>query len=129
MNEFEKLIQSMGFSYFGTGQHKIGAASFLASPNAVLLDVRTKEETSTIKLVLNYYTRVIEIPFEELPKQISKLPKDKLIGVFCSSGVRSAISFAYLKTKGLENVKMIEGGYPQLMEAIMPGKLYKHINK
>jgi rhodanese-related sulfurtransferase len=60
---------------------------------------------------------------------IDQLPKDKFIGVFCSSGVRSAITFAYIKSKGFENVKMIEGGYPQLIEAIMPGKIYKHLNK
>lgn len=129
MNEFEKVITSMDFSFFGTGKHKIDAASFLASQDAVLLDVRAKEETTTIKLAFNHYMTVIEIPFDELPLHISQLPTDKFIGVFCSSGVRSAITFAYLKTKGFENVKMIEGGYPQLIDAIMPGKLYKHINK
>ncbi len=129
MNEFEKIINSMDFNFFGTGKHKIDAASFLASQDAILLDVRANEETSTIKLFLKHYLHVIEIPFNELPLKIDQLPKDKFIGVFCSSGVRSAITFAYLKSKGFENVKMIEGGYPQLMDAIMPGKIYKHINK
>lgn len=129
MNEFEKLINSMDFNFFATGKHKIDAATFLATRNAILLDVRAKEETSTIKIVLNHHLPVIEIPFNELPSNIDKLPNDKFIGVFCSSGVRSAITFAYLKTKGYEDVKMIEGGYPQLMDAIMPGKLYKHLNK
>lgn len=129
MNEFEELINSMDFSFFATGKHKIDAASFLATQDAVLLDVRSKEETSTIKLIFNHHLQVIEIPFNELPFNISQLPNDKFIGVFCSSGVRSAITFAYLKTKGFENIKMIEGGYPQLMDAIMPGKLYKQIHK
>ncbi len=119
----------MDFSFFATGKHKIDAATFLASQDAILLDVRANEETSTIKLSLIHYLPVIEIPFNELPLKIDQLPNDKFIGVFCSSGVRSAITFAYLKSKGFENVKMIEGGYPQLMEAIMPGKIYKHISK
>jgi len=129
MNEIERIISSMDFGFFGTGKHKIDAATFLASQDAILLDVRANEETSTIKLFLKHYLPVIEIPFNELPLKIDQLPKDKFIGVFCSSGVRSAITFAYLKSKGFENVKMIEGGYPQLMDAIMPGKIYKHINK
>jgi rhodanese-related sulfurtransferase len=129
MNEIEKIINSMDFTFCGTGKHKIDATTFLASQNAVLLDVRANEETSTIKLSLKHHLPVIEIPFNELPLKIDQLPNDKFIGVFCSSGVRSAISFAYLKSKGFENVKMIEGGYQQFMEAIMPGKIYKHINK
>jgi rhodanese-related sulfurtransferase len=129
MNEFEKIISSMDFNFFGTGKHKIDAVTFLASQDAILLDVRAKEETSTIKLSLKHHLPVIEIPFNELPLNIDQLPKDKFIGIFCSSGVRSAIAFAYLKSKGFENVKMIEGGYSQLMEALMPGKIHKHINK
>ncbi|MDD2323403.1 MAG: rhodanese-like domain-containing protein [Bacteroidales bacterium] len=129
MTEFEKIISSMDFNFFATGKHKIDAATFLASQDAILLDVRANEETSTIKLSLKHHLPVIEIPFNELPLNIDQLPKDKFIGVFCSSGVRSAITFAYIKSKGFENVKMIEGGYPQLIEAIMPGKIYKHLNK
>jgi len=129
MNEFEKMISSMDFNFFGTGKHKIDAVTFLASQDAILLDVRAKEETSTIKLSLKHHLPVIEIPFNELPLNIDQLPKDKFIGIFCSSGVRSAITFAYLKSKGFENVKMIEGGYSQLIEALMPGKIHKHINK
>ncbi len=129
MNEFEKVIVSMDFSFFATGKHKIDAVSFLVSQNAILLDVRANEEIATIKLHLKHHLPVIEIPFNELPSKIDQLPKDKFIGVFCSSGVRSAISMAYLKSKGFENVKMIEGGYTQLMEALMPCKIHKHINK
>jgi len=129
MNEFEKIISSMDFAFCATGKHKIDATTFLSIQDAILLDVRAKEETATIKLPLKHHLPVIEIPFHELPSRVNELPKDKFIGIFCSSGVRSAIAMAYLKSKGFENVKMIEGGYPQLMDAIMPGKIYKHINK
>lgn len=129
MNELENVISSMDFNFFGTGKHKIDAVTFLASQDAILLDVRANEETSTLTLSLRHHLPVIAIPFNELPGKIDQLPKDKFIGVFCSSGVRSAITFAYLKSKGFETVKMIEGGYQQFMEAIMPGKIYKHIHK
>jgi len=129
MNEFEKAISKMDFQYFGTGQHKIDAESFLKKENAVFLDARGKEETETIKMVLKHHVFVIEIPLHELPQQLNEIPADKFIGVFCSSGVRSAIAFAYLKSKGFENVRIIEGGYEQLVDALKPGKVYKHLNK
>ena len=129
MNDLEKVINEMDFQYFGTGQHKMEADVFLASENAILLDVRAKEEVETIKIPLLHHVAVLEIPTNEVPQRISEIPKDKLIGVFCSAGVRAVIIFTYLKSKGYENVKIILGGYPSIMEAIMPGKLYKKLNK
>jgi len=129
MNELESVISKMDFQYFGTGQHKISPEDFFKKEDVVLLDVRSNEEIATIKLHLKHHFPVLEIPFHGLPSRLSELPKDKFIGIFCSSGVRSAIAMAYLKSMGFENVKMIEGGYTQFMEALMPGKLYKHINK
>ena len=129
MNDLEKVIKKMDFQYFGTGQHKMEAETFLASKNAVLLDVRAKEEVETIKIPLLHHIEVLEIPTNEVPQRISEIPKDKLIGVFCSAGVRAVIIFTYLKSIGYDNVKIILGGYPPLMEAIMPGKLYKTLNK
>lgn len=129
MIEFERIIKSMDFDFFGRGEHKIAIESFLEKDDSVLLDVRSIEETSTVKLVLKSYLPVYETPFCELPNKLNQLPTDKFIGVFCSSGVRSTIAFAYLKSKGFANVRMIEGGYPQFMEAIMPGKVFKHIKK
>jgi rhodanese-related sulfurtransferase len=128
MNELEKVIGQMDFQYFGTGKHKIGAEDFLKKEDAVLLDVRAREEIATVKLHLKHHFPVLEIPFQELPSRLNELPKDKFIGIFCSSGVRSAMALLYLKSQGFENVKMIEGGYTQFMEALMPvGKLYKQI--
>lgn len=125
----DKVISSMDFQFFGTGQHKIDAESFLKKDNAIFLDVRAKEETDTIKVCLNNYFPVIEIPFHELPSKLNELPRDKFIGIFCSSGVRSAIAFAYIKSNGFENVRIIEGGYTQLTEALLPVKIFKHLHK
>ncbi len=129
MNDLEKVINKMDFQYFGTGQHKIDVETFLATENAVFLDVRAKEEVETVKMPLHHHVEVLEIPTHEVPLRMNEIPKDKLIGVFCSAGVRAIIIFTYLKSKGYNNVKIILGGYPPLMEAIMPGKLYKKISK
>jgi len=129
MNDLEKAISSIDFQFFGTGQHKINVETFLKKENAVLLDVRAKEEIETVKLQLKHHLDVYEIHLHELPLKLNILPKDKFIGIFCSSGVRSAIAFTYLKSKFYEDVKIIEGGYNEFMQAILPGKLFKHLNK
>ena len=129
MNELEKVISELDFKYFGTGEHKIEVDEFLSASNVVFLDVRAKEEQETVKLSLSHHCKVLEIPTNEVPQRINEIPKDKTIGVFCSAGVRATIIFVYLKSKGFENVKIILGGYPPLMAALMPGKLYKKLNK
>jgi rhodanese-related sulfurtransferase len=128
MNDLEKVIAEMDFRYFGTGQHKMEPEAFLATGNSIFLDVRAKEEIETLKLSLLHHCEVLEIPTNEIPNRIKEIPKDKLIGVFCSAGVRAAIIFTYLKSKGYENVKIIPGGYPPLLQALMPGKIYKKLN-
>ncbi|MCH4895361.1 rhodanese-like domain-containing protein [Marinilabiliaceae bacterium JC040] len=127
MNNLEELITQMDFEYFGTGKHKMDASSFLQAENTLFLDVRAKEEQETIKIPLMHHCSVLEIPTNEVPARINEIPKDKLIGVFCSAGVRAVIIFTYLKSMGFQNVKVIPGGYPPLFDAIMPGKLYKKI--
>ncbi|MBI9053316.1 MAG: rhodanese-like domain-containing protein [Bacteroidales bacterium] len=128
MNELEKVIKKMDFQYFGTGQHKMEAEVFLAAQETVFLDVRAKEEIETVKIALSHHCDVLEIPTDEVPARIDEIPKDKLIGVFCSAGVRATIIFIYLKSMGYNNVKIILGGYSPLMQAVMPGKLFKSLN-
>lgn len=129
MNDLEKVIKGMDFKYFGNGEHKVEVENFLSNSDAIFLDVRAKEEQETIKLSLTHHCKVLEIPTNEIPERINEIPKDKTIGVFCSAGVRATIIFVYLKSKGFKDVKIILGGYTPLMATIMPGKLYKKLNK
>ena len=125
MNDFERTISQMDFEFFGTGQHKIDVNEFLEHHDSLLLDVRANEEVKTIKLSLAYHCPVLEIPMHNVPQRINEIPHDKMIGVFCSSGVRCVIIFAYLKSKEYENVKILTGGYANLVQALLPGKIYK----
>jgi rhodanese-related sulfurtransferase len=127
MNDFERVIEEMDFNFFATAQHKIEPDVFLKSKEAVFLDVRALEEIKTVQFPLKLHMPVLEIPLQEIPKRINEIPKDKLIGIFCSSGVRCVIAFAYLKAKGYKQVKILEGGYNNLMANLLPGKIYKHI--
>ena len=99
--------------------------NFFASENTIFLDVRAIEEVENIDIKLANYSTVLSIPTNEIPDRVGEIPEDKLIGVFCSSSVRSVIIFSYLKSLGFLNVKILQG-YDELMSELKPGKLYKH---
>ncbi|MBI9066580.1 MAG: rhodanese-like domain-containing protein [Salinivirgaceae bacterium] len=128
MNDLEKVISQMDFQYFGTGQHKIETEEFFRKEGAILLDVRAPEEIDTIKLKMEHHCQVLEIPTNEVPVRLDEIPKDKFIGIFCSSGVRCTVIFAYLKSKGYEHVRILPGGYASFIDAVLPGKIFKKIN-
>ena len=93
------------------------------------MDVRSNEELSTISFSLVHHMPVLHIPINEIPERTNELPHDKIVGAFCSSGVRSTIVYLYLRTLGFENVRIIEGGYAELVNEFKPGKLLKHVSK
>lgn len=124
----EKLLKTMTFEFFGSGNHKITPVMFFAEANSLFLDVRSKEEFETVVFSLaHHHTSTLHIPINEVPERVSEIPKDKLVGVFCSSGVRSTMVYLYLKALGFDKVRIIEGGYAELIEELKPGKLLKQL--
>lgn len=126
MEQLDKILRSMDFDFFGSGKHKISPSMHLTEKNAVFLDVRSKKEFETISFSLVHHMPVLHIPITEVPDRISEIPKDKYVGVFCSSGVRSTMVYLYLRALGFDRVRVIEGGYAELVEEFKPGKLLKH---
>ncbi|MHA1838484.1 MAG: rhodanese-like domain-containing protein [Candidatus Ranarchaeia archaeon] len=124
MERIESIMRTMDFEFFGLGKHKTKPTDHFLKENAVFLDVRSEKEHDTIAFKLKYHMPVIHIPFEELPDRLNDVPKDKHIGVFCSSGVRASIAYIYLRAKGYENVRILEGGY-SIVDEFKPGKLHK----
>ncbi|MBN1150353.1 rhodanese-like domain-containing protein [candidate division WOR-3 bacterium] len=129
MNKIDKIMKSMTFDFFGNGKYKIAPSMHLSSTNSVFLDVRSKEELETISFSLVHHMPVLHIPINEIPDRLSEIPRDKTVGIFCSSGVRSTMAYFYLRTLGFENVRIIEGGYAELVDDFKPGKLLKHITQ
>ena len=72
---------------------------------------------------------VLHIPINEIPERISEIPNDKIVGVFCSSNVRSTMVYLYLRTRGFDKVRIIEGGYAEFVEELKPGKLFKQLSQ
>ena len=129
MEKINTVLKTMTFDFFGSGQHKIFPSMHLAGKNSIFLDVRSNEEAETINLRLKHHMPVIHIPIDEIPERITEIPRDKVVGIFCSSDVRSTMVYFYLRILGFDNVRIIEGGYSELVHEFKPGKLLKHISK
>ncbi len=129
MEKINEVLKSMTFEFFGNGKHKITPSMHLSENNSLFLDVRSNEKFETIAFNLVHYMLILHIPIDEIPERIKEIPHDKIVGIFCSSGVRSTMVYLYLKTFGFDNVKLIEGGYNDLVNEFKPGKLLKHISK
>ncbi len=120
---FSRWLSGLDFEYWSTGQHKIEPPVFFekwAKGEAVLLDVRAPEERQFL-----HFPFALEIPINELPARLDEIPRDKLVVAFCSGGDRANVAFAYLHAKGFENIRIMSGGYANLIPEMMPGKVRK----
>jgi rhodanese-related sulfurtransferase len=125
MEKMEQVLKSFTLDFFGKGKHQVSPAAFFELDDVILLDVRSKEEAASLSIGLAHHDNVqcINIPINEVPDRLSDIPMDKSIAIFCPSGVRSAIGFSFLLAKGFSDVRILMGGYPALMEEVMPGKV------
>ncbi|MDY6863192.1 MAG: rhodanese-like domain-containing protein [Thermodesulfobacteriota bacterium] len=127
--EMEQILKNLTLDFFGKGKHKITPEKFFEIENVFLLDVRSKEEASSISIRMENHSNVesVNIPINEIPDRINEIPKEKFVAVFCPASVRSAIVYAYLLSKGFSEVRIVEGGYVALTEALKPGQILKII--
>lgn len=80
-----------------------------------LIDVRVPFETAVWQVNFG-----LKIPANELPENLDKLPKDKLLVVACPKADRSNMAAVYLASEGF-NVKYLVGGLLDLMEHLKGG--------
>ena len=123
----EEVLRRFTLDYFGRGKHKTSPEAFFEAENALLLDVRSREEAESLAISLAFHGNVacLNIPIHEIPDRVGEIPRDKAVGVFCPANVRSALVYAFLVMRGFEDVRIVVGGYAALTEALMPGKLLK----
>ncbi|MCB2180338.1 rhodanese-like domain-containing protein [bacterium] len=118
---FSNWISDLDFEFWSTGQHKVAPKVFLekwAQDEAVLLDVRADQENDFVTLPF-----ALAIPIHEIPQRLDEIPRDKLVATFCSGGDRAGVAFAYLRTQGFDNVRILKATYADLMAELLPGKL------
>lgn len=128
MSNWNKLLRSMTFDFFGSGGHKIEMESLLATKDAIFLDVRSRQEWESLQIRLEHQIQVLWIPIDEIPDRYDEIPRDKTVGVFCSAGTRSTIVYVYLRFLGYENVRIAPSNYDAITSQLLPGKLYKAIS-
>ncbi len=123
----EQVLRKLTLEFFGKGKHKISPEKFFGTEDGFLLDVRSKEEADSISINMKIHPNIESgnIPVNEIPDRINEIPKDKPVAIFCPANVRSAIVYAYLMSKGFSDIRIIEGGYSALTEALKPGKVLK----
>jgi rhodanese-related sulfurtransferase len=123
----EQVLRKLTLEYFGKGRHKISPDKFFEMENGFLLDVRSKEEADSISIAMKIHPNIESknTPIHEIPDRVDEIPKEKSLAVFCPANVRSAIVYAYLLSKGFSDVRIIDGGYSDLTEALKPGPVLK----
>lgn len=121
---FDEWLSALDLEFWGTAQHKIMPAQFFErwynSEDVVLLDTRSPQEADYLA-----FPFALHIPVNDLPQRWQELPDDRPVAVFCSSGVRSSIAYAYLQLKGLDNVRILDARYAELVAELKPGKVRK----
>ena len=82
-------------------------------PNAVILDVRTPEETAEGMIEgaveLDYYA-------DDFEKKAIELDKSKSYYIYCRSGRRSVSVSTFLIENGFNNINNLLGGYSAWIE-------------
>ncbi len=73
-----------------------------AASDAVVLDVRTSDETKSGK-----YNNSMAIPLDELAKRSGELPKDKKIYIHCSTGARAEMASKELQKNGFNSFFLV----------------------
>ena len=93
------------FNIFARKDINEGVRSFRERENAVLLDVRTREEYAS-----GHIEGSRNLPLDEIDR-VDSVIKDKNVPLYvhCLSGGRSARAVAYLKGKGYKDVHDIGG--------------------
>ena len=85
----------------------------------LIVDVRKKSEFDTEHVV-----GAINIPLNQLYKQIDRLPKEIPFIVYCGGGYRSMIAASILQQNGLSHFKDVVGGYTDIAKTGITRTVY-----
>jgi thioredoxin 1 len=101
-------------------QQSLSPAQFvsaIADTNAVILDVRTKEEFNAGHLA---NALLADWNSDEFDTRIQAIDHHKTVNVYCLSGGRSAAAAAHLRKKGFTQVNELAGGILAWRNANLP---------
>jgi rhodanese-related sulfurtransferase len=124
---WNKCLENSHWIFLVKGNTKYHPINFSKWEMAFLPDVRSKEEADSISIAMKSHPNIESksIPVHEIPDRLNEVPNDKPVGVFYPANVRSTITYAYLLPKGFLDVRIIDGGYADLTEALTPVPVLK----
>lgn len=118
-----EVLREMDIDFLVSGEYGItveDAARFIGNNHFIFLDVRTKEEHDHL-----VFTFALHIPLSDLPDRIDEVPRDKFVILFCVSGFRAAMGYAFLRTQGFDEIKALKGRLDELAGAMTPNRFYR----
>jgi len=127
MDKFDELLKNFDLEFFGSGKHKVSVEKTLElnrEKKAFIIDVRTKQEVSHVR-----FDFALNIPVSDMPDRLAEIPEDKTVIVFCSSVVRAAIVYTYLRLKKYSDVKILTAGLSEIAGCLKPGYVLKTTRK
>ena len=93
-------------------QEEITLEALEAQPKDTYLLVDIRDETA---FQFGHMDGAIHIPANELPERHAELPKDRLLVIYCRSGIISEDAAAELREDGFSAVNLV-GGYVQWLQ-------------
>ncbi len=124
MKKFDYILRKFDLHYFGNGNYKISFEKMMKlfkDDSAFIIDVRTRLENEYLQ-----FDFAKNIPIDEIPDSIDKIPKDKTIVVFCSSSTRATIVYAYLLLLDYD-VKILVDKISEIADKFKPGYVLKNL--
>ncbi|NHB69407.1 rhodanese-like domain-containing protein [Perlabentimonas gracilis] len=116
----------LNFDYEARIEMKIRSsqlADLIKKGEVQLVDIRFEEEFKSWNMPF-----AISIPLPELPKNLHKISKDKLIVTACPHNDRAIIAMVYLKTQGYK-VKYLSDGLLELANYLRGNNALKFIGE
>jgi hydroxyacylglutathione hydrolase len=89
--------------------------AWLRAGKATLLDVRSEDEWRSA-----HAPGSLNIPVVNLTQRVAEIPRDHSVIVHCQTGARAAIAASLLRSAGLEDVKVFQGGFAEWQAAGEP---------
>jgi len=115
----KELVSQLDLAGLLENEPKVTLDAFLEkwkSGEAILLDVRTKEEQALTPLT----AFGIHVPLNELPERLNEIPKDKLVCTLCPGKIRATIAMCYLLTEGFDNVRVLASSPSEIVDRVKP---------
>ena len=98
----DRFLTSIPAGYY-TIANVEGLKSLLENPQTLLVDVREPSEYRS-----GHIANAIDIPLRTLTHNLDRIPRDRPVVLYCSTGYRSAMGVMTLHLLGYENIQ----GYP-----------------